>query len=228
MEKTAPINPAKLWQAAVALAAFTILYNLTEGLLATYFGGEEEALTLFGFGIDSFIELISGAGIMAMVLRIWRQPGVPRGGFEQSALRVTGFSFYLLAASLVTGAILSLAVGHQPRPSLAGTIISLVSIAVMWALVLGKRKVGNALASRAILADAQCTMVCIWMSVTLLASSLLYTLTGLAFVDALGSLVLAWFSGREGREAFATAAGMEDACACGDSCEPAPSHSTAD
>ena len=39
------------------LAGFTIAYNLLEGLVSVYFGAQDEALTLFGFGVDSFIEV---------------------------------------------------------------------------------------------------------------------------------------------------------------------------
>ena len=60
----------RFYQYALWLAFFTILYNTLEGLVSVYLGVQDEALTLFGFGIDSFIEVISGIGIMAMVLRI--------------------------------------------------------------------------------------------------------------------------------------------------------------
>ena len=60
----------RFYQYALWLAFFTILYNTPEGLVSVYLGVQDEALTLFGFGIDSFIEVISGIGIMAMVLRI--------------------------------------------------------------------------------------------------------------------------------------------------------------
>jgi divalent metal cation (Fe/Co/Zn/Cd) transporter len=85
---------------------------------------------------------------------------------------------------------------------------------MMWALVAGKRKVGRELNSQPILSDANCTMVCIYMSVVLLVSSLVYELTGFGFVDSIGALGLIWFSYNEGREAFEKAAGME--CECDD------------
>lgn len=204
------------WQAALWLAVFTILYNLAEGAVSTYFGIQDEALTLFGFGVDSFIEVLSGAGILAMVIRIRQNPDTPRSQFERSALRITGASFYLLAAGLAISAAYNLIAGHKPETSLPGLIISLVSIAIMWALVLGKRKVGRALHSAPILADANCTMVCIYMSLVLLASSLIYSLTGFGFIDSLGALGLIYFSVTEGKEAFEKAAGLQDSCACGD------------
>jgi divalent metal cation (Fe/Co/Zn/Cd) transporter len=202
----------RYWQYALWLALFTIFYNLAEGLVSIYFGVQDEALTLFGFGIDSFIEVLSGVGILVMVTRIRRNPDTPRSQFERTALRVTGTSFYLLSAGLGISAVYNLFTGHKPETTLPGLVISLVSIAIMWLLVTGKRRVGRALDSSPILADANCTMVCIYMSIVLLVSSVVYQLTGFGFVDSLGAIGLIYFSAKEGREAFEKAAGMECAC----------------
>jgi divalent metal cation (Fe/Co/Zn/Cd) transporter len=212
-----PIN--KYWQYALWLALFTIFYNFAEGFISIYFGAQDETLTLFGFGIDSFIEVVSGIGILAMVLRIRQNMDAPRSAFERTALRVTGTSFYLLAAGLGATAIYNLFIGHKPTTTLPGFVISLISIAVMWILVMGKRKVGRALNSSPILADANCTMVCIYMSIVLLASSLIYQFTGFGFVDSLGALGLIYFSISEGKEAFEKAAGLVDDCCNDDECE---------
>ena len=205
-------NTDRYWSYALWLALFTIFYNLAEGLISIFFGISDETLTLFGFGVDSFIEVISGLGILAMVLRIRRHPDTSRTQFEKAALRVTGSAFYLLAAGLALTAIYNIFTRHKPETTLPGLIISLVSIAVMWLLVAGKRRVGRTLDSSPILADANCTMVCIYMSVVLLVSSLVYELTGFGFIDSLGALGLIYFSVKEGREAFEKAAGMEDCC----------------
>jgi divalent metal cation (Fe/Co/Zn/Cd) transporter len=202
----------KYWQYASWLALFSIVYNFAEGFVSVYFGVQDETLTLFGFGIDSFIEVMSGAGIFAMVLRIRQNPDTPRSQFERTALRITGTAFYLLAIGLGATSIYNLFTAHKPATTLPGLIISLISIAVMWALVVGKRKVGHILDSSPILADANCTMICIYMSVVLLASSLIYETTGLGFVDSLGALGLIYFSVNEGKESFEKAAGMEDPC----------------
>jgi divalent metal cation (Fe/Co/Zn/Cd) transporter len=154
----------KFWQYALWLALFTIFYNIVEGLVSIYFGAHDETLTLFGFGIDSFIEVMSGIGILAMVIRIRQNPDAPRSKFEQNALRTTGTSFYLLAIGLGATAIYNLFTAHKPTTTLPGFIIALISIAIMWALLMGKRKVGRALNSSSILADANCTLVCIYLS----------------------------------------------------------------
>lgn len=209
------VSENKYWQYALWLAFFTIFYNFAEGLISTYFGAQDETLTLFGFGIDSFIEVMSGIGILAMVIRIRKNMDTPRSQFEQTALRITGTSFYLLAFGLGATAIYNLFSAHKPATTLPGLIISLISIIIMWALVLGKRKVGRALDSSPILADANCTMVCIYMSIVLLVSSLVYQLTGFGLIDSLGAFGLIYFSLNEGKEAFEKAANIDEDC-CGD------------
>lgn len=205
---------ANTWQFALWLAIFTIFYNIAEGGISIFFGISDEALTLFGFGVDSFIEVMSGMGILAMVIRIRQNPDTSRTRFEITALRITGTAFYLLAVGLGVTAIYNLFTTHEPQTTLPGLIISAVSIAVMWALVLGKRKVGRALNSVPILADANCTLVCIYMSLVLLASSVIYELTGFGFIDSIGALGLIYFSIKEGRESFDKANGLE--CGCED------------
>jgi len=209
----------KYWQYALWLALFTIFYNFAEGLISMYIGAQDETLTLFGFGIDSFIEVLSGIGILAMVLRIRQNTDAPRSSFERTALHMTGTAFYLLAVGLGATAIYNLFTAHQPTTTLPGLIISLISMAVMWILVLGKRKVGRTLGSSPILADANCTLICIYMSVILLASSLIYQFTGFGFIDSLGAFGLIYLSVKEGKEAFEKAAGIEDDCCGEDECK---------
>jgi divalent metal cation (Fe/Co/Zn/Cd) transporter len=204
----------RYWNYALWLAIFTILYNLAEGLIAIFFGISDETLTLFGFGVDSFIEVMSGVGILAMVLRIRQHPDTDRSTFERTALRITGTSFYILAVGLAVTAVYNMVIGHKPETTLPGLIIAVISIAVMWVLVAGKRKVGHELDSSPILADANCTLVCIYMSLVLLVASLIYELTGFGLVDSLGAIGLIYFSYNEGKEAFEKAEGME--CNCDD------------
>ncbi len=188
------------------LAIFTIAYNLVEGVASVAFGAHDEALTLFGFGIDSFIEVVSGIGILAMVLRIRHDGDARRGQLEGSALRITGGAFYVLAAGLAITAAYNLSTGQRPTTTVPGLIISILSMAAMWGLITAKRRVGRALHSAPILADANCTLACIYMSAVLLASSLIYQVTGFGFVDSLGAAGLIYFSIHEGREAFERAA----------------------
>ena len=192
---------------AFRLSLFTIFYNIMEGLLSMYLGYMDETLTLFGFGADSFIEVMSGIGIAVMIIRIRKNPESQRSGFETMALRITGTAFYMLTVALLAGIIVNIIQGHKPETTLWGIMISLVSIAVMTWLMLAKRKVGKKLNSGPILADANCTKICIYMSVVLLIASAIYELTGFAYADAIGVAGLAYFSISEGKEAFEKARG---------------------
>src|ERR1035437_577490 len=120
-----------LYKSIYLLSIFTIVYNVLEGLFSFYFGLRNEILTLFGFGADSFVEVVSGLGILQMVLRIRKNPGSSISSFEVRALQITGLGFYVLSAGLLGGIMLSLIEKHKPESTLSGTIISLTSIIVM-------------------------------------------------------------------------------------------------
>jgi peptidoglycan/LPS O-acetylase OafA/YrhL len=199
MQKT---DQKRLYKIAFGLSIFTILYNLVEGLIATYLGYEDENLTLFGFGADSFIEMISGFGIAHMIFRIQRNPNSNRDDFERTALRITGYAFYTLVIGLLMTSIYNIWIGHQPKTTFWGIVISLISIAVMWALMYSKTKVGRLLNSQAMLADVECTRICIYMSVVLLVASGIYELVHLPYIDSAGTLALAYLSFKEGKECF--------------------------
>lgn len=202
-----------LWNWALGLALFTITYNIAEGLISTYLGFQDESLALFGFGADSFIEVISGLGIVHMIVRIQRRPKSKRDAFEQTALRITGFAFYGLVLVLVLTSIYNLYSGHRPVTTFWGVIISAISILVMWLLVFGKKTIGKQLDSDPILADANCTMVCVYMSIVLLVSSGIYELVNIPYIDSIGTLGLSYFAFKEGRECFEKA-NSEKYCAC--------------
>ena len=203
-----------LYRRASYLAVFTIFYNLLEGAVSVWFGAADETLALFGFGVDSFIEVISAIGVWHMLGRIRNNRGETRDEFEQRALRITGAAFYLLSAGLLLTAAVNIYQQHKPEATLPGVIISSLSISFMWYLIHHKTKVGIALDSAAILADAACSKACVYLSLVLLAASLGYELTGIGSLDALGALFIAWLTWREGREAFRKAAGMECSCSC--------------
>src|SRR3990167_9343704 len=140
---------------ALILAEITIGYNVVEGIISTYFGFEDETIALFGFGIDSFVEVISGVGIFHMVLRIKKQGINHQDHFEKTALKITAFAFYLLTFFLTVSSVYKLYIGEVPQSTLWGIIISLISLLTMGFLIYFKKRVGEKLKSQAILADAK-------------------------------------------------------------------------
>ncbi|MCX8106395.1 MAG: hypothetical protein N3D80_11055 [Ignavibacterium album] len=190
----------------------TIFYNLAEGIVSVYFGAGEETLALLGFGIDSFVEVISGIGIAHMILRMKYSKVQTRDSFEKTALRITGTAFYLLTAGLIVGSVLNLINDVKPTTTIPGIIIAIISILTMYWLMTSKLKIGSALNSDAIIADANCTKTCFYLSFILLLSSGMYAIFSVSYIDLLGSLGIGYFAFREGKESFRKADSNELFC----------------
>ncbi|OFX85686.1 MAG: hypothetical protein A2W99_06100 [Bacteroidetes bacterium GWF2_33_16] len=208
----------KLLRIAILLSLITIVYNIAEGIISVYFGIDDDALSLLGFGTDSFVEVISGIAILHMVLRMRFSKVVQRDKFERQALRITGFGFYVLTAGILIGAMLTLIKGSKPETTLPGIIVASVSIITMYFLLHYKLKIGKALNSDAIIADANCTKSCLYLSIVLLVSSMAYAVFEIGYIDILGSLVIAWFTFKEAREAFEKVKSNSLACCCNGNC----------
>jgi divalent metal cation (Fe/Co/Zn/Cd) transporter len=125
---------------------------------------------------------------------------------------VCSSDLYLLSAGLIFGIVLNIINHHKPETTLWGVIISLVSIVVMVWLLNAKKSIGRKLHSEPIIADANCTKICVYMSLILLASSLVYELTSFTYADVIGAAGLVYFSISEGKEAFVKAKGKECDC----------------
>jgi divalent metal cation (Fe/Co/Zn/Cd) transporter len=213
------MSKEKLIGIAYILAIVTIAYNVVEGLVSVFFGISDETLALLGFGVDSFVEVLSGIGILHMIYRM-RKAGIhdvsSRDKFERRALKITGTAFYVLVAGLIAGSVINIITGSKPETTLVGIIISVLSILTMYVLMSWKMNIGKQLNSDAIIADANCTKTCFYLSFILLVSSGLYELLGIGWLDVVGSLGIAWFAFSEGKESFEKARSTGLSCHCCD------------
>jgi preprotein translocase subunit SecG len=180
------------------LEYFTIGWNAFEGLVAIATGVIASSISLVGFGIDSFIEVTSGSVLL------WRMSvdadELRREGNERQALRILGVCFLLLAAYLSYESATDLWSGHAPQHSLPGIILACVSLIVMPLLSKAKRKVGRALGSAAMHADAKQTEFCTYLSAILLSGLLLNAFFGLWWADPAAALVMTPIIVKEGIE----------------------------
>jgi divalent metal cation (Fe/Co/Zn/Cd) transporter len=209
----------KLLNLALYLSIITIIYNIVEGSISIFFGIEDETLALLGFGVDSFVEVISGLGILHMVLRMKKSNVDSRDGFERTALKITGFAFYLLVTGLLAGSTLNIINNVKPDTTIVGIIVSILSILTMYILLNAKMDVGRKLNSDAIIADANCTKTCFYLSIILLISSGLYELFRIGYIDILGSLGIAYYAFKEGRESFQKSKSDNLSCCSNDGCK---------
>jgi divalent metal cation (Fe/Co/Zn/Cd) transporter len=176
-------------------------YNLLEGMLSVAVGGAAGSVALVGFGFDSFVESLSG-GVM-----IWRfrergtMTHAERERLEQRAIRLVGYTFYLLAAYVLFESARKLYTGERPEPTPLGIGITIASLLVMPTLFLLKRRTAAQLESVSLRADARQTLACTAMSVAVLAGLVMNSLYGWWQVDALIGLAIGVALAREGREA---------------------------
>ena len=209
----------KLLNTAFLLSIVTIVYNIIEGVISIYFGIDDDALSLLGFGTDSFVEVISGIGIAHMVLRMKYSDINQSDKFERQALRITGTGFYILTLGIVVGAVINLIEKSKPETTIPGLVISGISILTMFFLMRYKLTIGKKLNSEAIISDANCTKACLFLSIVLFLTSALYEIFKIGYIDILGSLGIAWFTLNEGREAFEKVKKNKISCSCNKNCK---------
>src|SRR5713226_4819578 len=180
------------------LEYFTIAWNALEGLVALVAGAIAGSISLVGFGIDSFIEVTSGS---VLLWRMSVDADVHRRELnERRALRIVGVCFLLLAAYITYESGLALWARRAPEHSIPGIVLACVSLVVMPLLSRAKRKVGRALGSAAMHADAKQTEFCTYLSAVLLAGLLLNALFGLWWADPVAALIMVPIIAKEGIE----------------------------
>ncbi len=178
------------------LEYFTIAWNALEGLVAVVTGSIAGSISLVGFGIDSFIEVTSGSVLlwrMSVDAELHR-----RELNERRSLRIVGACFLLLAAYIAYESALELWSRRPPEHSIPGIVLACVSLVVMPLLSRAKRKVGHALGSAAMHADAKQTEFCTYLSAILLVGLLLNALFGLWWADPLAGLIMVPIIAKEG------------------------------
>jgi divalent metal cation (Fe/Co/Zn/Cd) transporter len=180
------------------LEYFTIAWNAAEGLVAVIAGWVAGSISLVGFGIDSFIEVTSGA---ALLWRMSVDADVQRRERnERRALKIVGTCFLALAAYITYESAMDLWSKKAAEHSIPGIVLACVSLIVMPLLSRAKRKVGRALGSAAMNADAKQTEFCTYLSGILLAGLLLNALSGLWWADPVAGLVMVPIIAKEGIE----------------------------
>ncbi len=201
-----PAKPAvdrrPLIREAFRLEWLTIGWMVIEALVATAAGIASGSLVLIAFGLDSVVELIS-AGVL-----MWRLSVELRDGHafsedaERIASRIGGALLIALAAYVVIFAGWNLWTRHAEEFSLPGFIVTLLAIPVMRYLARRKIELANQLGSRSLRADAMESVTCGWLSVVAVISLGAQAVSGIWWIDSVGSLAIVWLLVKEGREAW--------------------------
>jgi len=185
---------------AKGLEYFTLLYNSLEALISLVAGVAAGSIALVGFGLDSLIEVTSGA---ALLWRLHYDADVSRRlHMERTALRIVGCCFAALALYVGFESISTLMLRHAPERSILGIVLAAVSAVVMPLLARAKRRAASQIGSAALRADSRQTDFCAYLSAILLAGLLLNALFGWWWADPVAGLVMAPLIGKEGFEAL--------------------------
>lgn len=180
------------------LEYFTIAWNSLEGIVAVVAGVIAGSIPLVGFGVDSFIEVVSGVALL------WRisvdADEHRRERIEQVTLRIVGACFLALAAYVGYESASNLMEKRAPGHSLLGIVIACVSLVVMPLLSRAKRRVAAHLQSAAMNADAKQTEFCTYLSAILLGGLLLNAAANLWWADPISGLIMVPIIAKEGVE----------------------------
>lgn len=193
------------------LECFTIGYNSLEGVVSIVAGLIAGSVSLVGFGLDSAIEVASGATLL------WRlhhdlNPS-RREQVESTTLRIVGWSFIALALYIVYESATTL-IGHEaPERSIPGILIAAVSVVVMPILARAKRRVAAGIGSGAMHADSRQTDFCMYLSAVLLGGLLLNAVVGWWWADPVAGLVMVPIITKEGIDGL-----RGKTCACEGTC----------
>src|SRR6266849_5623737 len=178
------------------LEYFTIAWNTVEGIVAVTAGVMAGSISLMGFGIDSFIEVLSGSVLL------WRMSVdadvEQRHRNEKRALGIVGLCFLGLAVYITYESARDLLQHRAPEHSIPGIVLACASLLVMPLLSRAKHQVGTQLGSAAMHADAQQTQFCTYLSAILLGGLTINALFGLWWTDPLAALIMVPFIANEG------------------------------
>jgi divalent metal cation (Fe/Co/Zn/Cd) transporter len=189
------------------LEYFTIAWNSIEAIAALVSGILAGSVALIGFGLDSVIEVISGA---ALLWRLHRDiDRKQREDAERIALRIVGVCFVALAAYITFDSLRSVLSRKAPEHSLSGILVAVAALVVMPLLGRAKRDVARQLSSAAMHSDAKQADFCLYLSVILLGGLLLNVWLGWWWADPLAALVMVPLIAKEGIDAL-----RGKACCC--------------
>ena len=205
---------------AHVLAWATIGWNIVEGLVAMGFGVSDESIALFGFGVDSWIEVGSA------VVVLWRLQG--EAGLEgtrtrereRRATQGIGVLMGLLGVGMAIGGLAAVVSGSHPATTVPGVVVAVLSLLFMAFLWRAKVRTADELGSRTVKADAACSRACMQLSVVLLAGSALYAVApALWWADGVAAIGLGFLVGREGVEGWREAQKPDFDGGCCGGCE---------
>src|SRR5579862_7464038 len=189
-------NRSQLVQRGRTLEYFTVAYNAIEGLVSIIAGLIAGSVSLVGFGLDSMIEVTSGAALLWRLHHDLNESR--REAVERITLRIVGWCFIALAVYIAFDSGWTLVQHEKPERSIPGIVVAAVSVVVMPLLARAKRRVAKGIGSAAMKADSRQNDFCTYLSAILLGGLLLNAALGWWWADPVAGLVMVPIIAKEG------------------------------
>ncbi len=208
--KAPEFGRSEMVRRGLRLEYLTVAWNCAEAVIAVVSGLIAGSIALVGFGLDSVIEVSSGAVLL------WRlhadRHAARREAAERRARMLVGASFLALAVYVAGESLKTLWLREAPQRSLVGIALAAVSLVVMPLLARAKRRVAAQIESRALHADSRQTDLCAYLSAILLGGLVLNATLGWWWADPVAGLLMTPIIVNEGREAL-----RGESCSCSNS-----------
>ena len=193
---------AEKFKFGLLLSYITVGYNVVEGFVAVILGGITGSVALTGFGLDSFIESLSGGVMIWRLRKHGKISEEEEEAVEAKAANLIGITFFILAAYVLYEATTGLIRQDAAEPSLFGVVIAVLSLLIMPFLAYLKNKTGKEIGSHSLIADSKQTIICVMMSVALLVGLAANYFFGLWWLDPVAGLFFVAILTKEGYAAI--------------------------
>ncbi|MQS52121.1 cation transporter [Companilactobacillus mishanensis] len=197
------VNNTELTKQGLTTEYFSLAWMIFEFAVGFSSGLAAGSILLIAFGLDSFLEIISGSTL------IWRlrkeANGAPSAEIlhaEKKSSLIVGTILILLGIYVTFVSLFNLFAHSAADTSVSGISIAIASVVLMPILAVRKRHIGKAMHSDALVEDGMCNITCAYMAGTVLIGSLLTALFNLWWVDSVAALVLVYFIVSEGIESL--------------------------
>ena len=206
----------------------TVIWNVIEGGSSIYFGYNSNDISLFAFGIDSLIEVLSASLVLYHMLfkslkssaksmsettilnenKCANKSSLFSLETERKLTLFIGFLLVIFCLFACIGGIFRLTQGIPPSATTFGIIIGGICIIAMFIMWYYKTKASVILNSSTLASDAACSLGCIKLSTVLCIGSIIYEIWPvLWWVDAATAIVIGLLVGYEG---YQTIQGAKD------------------
>ncbi len=187
----------------VRIEVISLAWMVVEMVVSIGAGIAAGSVLLAAFGVDSLLEIISGA---VLLWRLWVEA---RGGdlelvekTEHRATWIVAVTLALLSIYVLVTAVLSLLTQSKPESSPLGIAVSAAALLFMPYLAFTKRRIARRIGSDALAGDAAESITCAYMAATVLGGLLLNALFGWWWIEDVAALLFLVWLVRETWETF--------------------------